>query len=68
VRPASRLDELCIPLLPPAEVRRLDELLTAADERRRLARREIDLLDEVCRIAVTGLIDGTLTLAPTTDQ
>ncbi|MCX9193451.1 hypothetical protein C3Y87_19030 [Carbonactinospora thermoautotrophica] len=70
VRPASRLDELCIPLLPPAEVRRLDELLTTADERRRLARREIDLLDEVCRIAAAGLSDGTLTLAPTpiTDQ
>ena len=70
VRPASRLDELCIPLLPPAEVRRLDELLAAADERRRLARREIDLLDELCRIAAAGLSDGTLTIAPTptTDQ
>jgi len=68
VRPAARLDELCIPLLPPAEVRRLDELLAVADERRRLARREIDLLDEVCRIAATGLSDGTLTFASVTHQ
>jgi len=70
VRPASRLDELCIPLLPPAEVRRLDELLAVADERRRLARREIDLLDEVCRITAAGLSNGTLTIAstPITDQ
>lgn len=63
VRPASRLDELCIPLLPPAEVRRLDALLAVAEERRRLARREIDLLDELCRIAATGLSDGILTFA-----
>ena len=46
----------------PTEVRRLDRLLAAIDARRDLARREIDVLDELLAAAIGGLIDGTLTL------
>ena len=62
IRPALRLDEVQLPLLQPAEVEHLDALLAAADARRAVARRELDLLDELCRIAVTGLTDGSLTI------
>jgi hypothetical protein len=63
VRAATRLVDLQVPILPPAEVERLTGLLDAADERRRLARRELDLLDDLCLTATTGLVDGTLTMA-----
>jgi hypothetical protein len=62
VRGPARLDEVLLPVLPPAEVARLDDLLEAADERRSLANRELDLLDELCRTATTGLAHGTLTM------
>ncbi|GAA1790118.1 hypothetical protein HC028_00135 [Planosporangium flavigriseum] len=65
VRAASRLDELQIPLLAPAEVARLDMLLAVIDARRAMARREIDLLDELGRLAVTGVTNGTLTMTET---
>ncbi|MFC0039634.1 SAM-dependent DNA methyltransferase [Actinomadura rayongensis] len=63
VRPAQRLEELALPLLSPAELNRLDRLLADLDDRRDRARREIAALDELRRIAATGLADGTLTLA-----
>jgi hypothetical protein len=65
VRPSSRLDELQIALLSPAELARLDGLLATAEARRTLARRELDLLDELCHLAVTGLTGGTLTITET---
>jgi hypothetical protein len=37
-------------------------LLASLDERRGVAQREIDMLDELGQIAARGLIDGTLTL------
>ncbi|MFI7519883.1 hypothetical protein [Micromonospora globbae] len=63
VRPSSRLTDLQLPLLTPADVERLDALLAALDERRNLARRELDLLDDLGRRAVAGLTDGILTIA-----
>ncbi|MCG5463445.1 SAM-dependent methyltransferase [Micromonospora sp. MED01] len=63
VRPSSRLTDLQLPLLPPADVARLDALLTASEVRRNLARRELELLDELGRRAVAGLTDGILTIA-----
>jgi hypothetical protein len=62
VRSAARLDEIEILQLTPETARRLDSLLTVADERRQLAQREMDAVDELCRKAVDGLADGTLTL------
>ncbi|MEV4759881.1 hypothetical protein AB0J86_32955 [Micromonospora sp. NPDC049559] len=62
VRAAARLTDLQVPILPPAEVARLDALLAAADARRDLARREVELLDELCRLAVSGVTDGKLTM------
>ena len=49
-------------LLPVAEVRYLDALLASIDARRDLARREIDMLDELQSRRHGGLIDGTLAL------
>ena len=49
-------------LLPPDQVRHLDRLLAEIDARRDLARRELDVLDELQDAAIGGLIDGTLTL------
>lgn len=63
IRPAQRLQELALPLLSPSELKRLDRLLAELDDRRNRARREIAALDELRRIAATGLADGTLTLA-----
>ena len=62
VRAADNLKEQRVPLLPVADVGHLDALLASIDARRALARREIDLLDELCHTATGGLIDGTLTL------
>ncbi|MGH3263278.1 MAG: hypothetical protein ACRDNS_14935, partial [Trebonia sp.] len=56
------LEEQRVLLLAPAEVRRLDQLLTEIDARRDLARKELDLLDELRKVAIGGLTDGTLTL------
>lgn len=63
IRPVQRLEELWLPLLSPADLHRLDRLLVELDERRRLARIELDALAELGQIAATGLTDGTLTLA-----
>jgi hypothetical protein len=60
------LEEQRVLLLAPAEVRRLDQLLTEIDARRDLARKELDVLDELRKVAIGGLTDGTLTL--TTDE
>lgn len=62
VRMANSLMEQRVLLLPVAEVRHLDALLASIDARRALARREIDMLDELCHVATGGLIDGTLAL------
>ena len=49
-------------LLPADQVRQLDRLLAEIDARRDLARRELDVLDELQHAAIGGLIDGTLTV------
>lgn len=66
VRPPARLDDVQLPKLPSAEVARLEELLAAAEARKERARREIETVDELCRIATTGLVHGRLTLVGTT--
>lgn len=63
VRASRDLGEQRIPLLPPDHVKRLDELLASIEARGDLARRELDLLDELRQVTTHGLIDGTLTLA-----
>lgn len=63
IRSAHRLAALPLPELPPDEVVRLDSLLAALDERRDVARRELALLDELDRIATTGLAVGRLTIS-----
>jgi hypothetical protein len=62
IRPVQRLDEIRLPLLSSTDLHRLDRLLAELEERRRTARMEINALDEVRRIAATGIADGTLTL------
>ncbi|MGH3273948.1 MAG: hypothetical protein ACRDNZ_06425 [Streptosporangiaceae bacterium] len=49
-------------LLPPDQVRRLDQLLTGIEARRDLATKELDVLSELQAATIGGLIDGTLTL------
>jgi hypothetical protein len=65
VRASARLTERRVTVLTPAEADRLEALLADLDERRRHAQVEIDALDELCRIAALGLMDGTLAVAPT---
>ena len=62
VRAADGVDEQRLLLLPPGQVRALDDLLASIDDRRALAQREIDMLDELRQVATCGLMDGTLTL------
>jgi len=61
IRAGRSLEDQRLLLLSPAEVRAYDTLLTSLDERMSVAQREIDLLDEFHRTAVSGLINGTLT-------
>ncbi len=63
VRAALRLEDHVIPHLAPDELARLDSLLTELDLRRDRARMELDMLGDLARITVTGLTNGTLTLA-----
>jgi hypothetical protein len=62
VRAGRLLEDQRVPLLSPAEVRLSDALLRSLDGRRAVAQREIDILDELRRVATGGLIDGTLAL------
>jgi hypothetical protein len=62
VRAGRLLEDQRVILLSPAEVQAFDALLASLDERRAVAQREIDVLDELRRIATGGLIGGTLTL------
>jgi predicted DNA-binding transcriptional regulator AlpA len=62
VRPARRLEDWELPVLGAELTARLDRLLENLDARRRVAERELDLLDQLNRIAITGLTDGTLTV------
>ncbi|MGI8335258.1 hypothetical protein ACRYCC_35360 [Actinomadura scrupuli] len=62
IRPVQRLEELRLPLLSAADLAQFDRLLAELEERRRQAWKEIHALDELRRIAVAGLSDGTLTL------
>jgi hypothetical protein len=56
------LEEQSVLLLNTAEVRRLDQLVKEIDTRRDLAQKELDALDELRKVAIGGLINGTLTL------
>lgn len=62
VRPARRLEDWELPVLGAELTARLDRLLENLEARRRVAERELDLLDQLNRIAITGLTDGTLTV------
>jgi hypothetical protein len=61
VRAGRALEDQRLLLLPPDQVRRLDQLLTGIEARRDLARKELDVLDELQAATIGGLIDGTLT-------
>jgi hypothetical protein len=62
VRAGRALEDQRVLLLPPDQVRRLDQFLTGTEARRDLARKELDVLDELQAATIGGLIDGTLTL------
>lgn len=62
VRTSRRLVDVEIPMLDPPIVRRADRMLAEVAHRRALARQELDALDELDRLAVLGLGNGTLTL------
>jgi hypothetical protein len=62
VRAGRALEDQRVLLLPPDQVRRLDQLLTGIEARRDLVREELDMLDELQAASIGGLIDGTLTL------
>jgi hypothetical protein len=67
-RPSSairdrRLEDHQIAMLPPAVVADLDLLLSDLAARRTRAADEIDILDELAKLATAGLSDGTLSLA-----
>jgi len=64
VRASRAIEDQRVILLPPDQVRALDRLLTRIDDRRDLARKELDVIDELQDAAIGGLIDGTLTLIP----
>jgi hypothetical protein len=66
VRAGRSLEDQRLPVLPPDQVDRLGRLLGEIDARLDLARRELDVLGELQDAAIGGLIDGTLTLTPTT--
>jgi hypothetical protein len=59
---ADSVDQQRLLLLRPDQVRAFDNLLSSIDGRHALAQREMDTLDELRRVAIGGLIDGTLTL------
>ena len=63
VRAARRIEDHQVPVLPPADVMRLDALLAELDARRQHVRKEIGIIDELARTATVGLRDGTLSLA-----
>ena len=62
IRAGRTLEDQRVLLLPPDQVRRLDQLLTGIEARHDLARKELDVLDELQTATIGGLIDGTLTL------
>ncbi|WP_285776495.1 N-6 DNA methylase [Microtetraspora sp. NBRC 13810] len=73
LRLARRLEEHRVPQLQPDLVARLDRLLAVLDERRRIVREELNMLDELAGLTVAGLGAGTLTLnaiasSPTIDK
>jgi hypothetical protein len=62
VRAGHALEDQQVLLLSPEQVRSFDQLLAAADGRRDLARRELDVLDELQVATIGGLLTGTLSL------
>jgi len=62
VRAGRSLEDQRVLLLPPEQIRPLDQILAAAEDRRDLAQHELDVLAELQAATVSGLIDGTLTL------
>ncbi len=62
VRAGRALEDQRLLLLPPGQVRRLDQLLAVIEDRRDIARKELAVLGELQAAAVGGLIGGTLTL------
>lgn len=62
VRAARRLEDWELPVLGAELTARLDQLLTDLDDRRRIAERELNLIDQLHRISVTGVTNGTLTI------
>ncbi|MEV4274917.1 SAM-dependent DNA methyltransferase [Actinoplanes xinjiangensis] len=57
----TRLHDVTVPDLTKDEAHRLDVALGRIAERERLLQQQLDLLDEIRELAVTGFADGTLT-------
>jgi hypothetical protein len=64
IRAGRSLEHQRLIVLPPDQVRSLDQLLGEIEARRDLARRELDMIDELQDAAIGGLIDGTLKVIP----
>ena len=62
VRAGRALEDQRVLLLPPDQVRRLDQFLAGIETRRDLAGKELGVLGELQAATIGGLIDGTLTL------
>lgn len=65
VRPSRSPEDIPLPDLPPAEVRRLDTLLGEVERRRALLDAQYTELDGILDLATSGLADGTLTVSRT---
>ena len=63
VRTARRVGDLIVPDLDPAEADRIEALLTDLDHRRTRLRDQLATLEDLGRLTVAGLYDGTLTIA-----
>ncbi|RNL84172.1 hypothetical protein [Halostreptopolyspora alba] len=65
VRASRSPEDIPLPDLPPAEVRRLDALLGEVERRRALLDAQYTELDGILDLTSAGLADGTLTVSRT---
>ncbi|TCM51300.1 hypothetical protein [Kribbella sp. VKM Ac-2568] len=62
VRSGWKLEDWQLQIPDRESLARLDEVLSAVDQRRSCAKNELDALDELTRLTTVGLTDGAITL------